>query len=235
MVSSLDLLTLEDLVECEIIKRINRFVVEVEMGSARIFASINNTGRLEDFLVKGRTGYCIGKEGGKTRYKLVAVRDKEGGAILDTNLQMKAFERALKNEYILWLSGYRISKRNPRVGGSRLDYLLDNEDKLYVEVKSAVLRVGNEASYPDCPTERGRRHIMELIDLARKGERAMILFIAGLPGVRSFIPARWIDARIAELLKEAREAGVEIKALSMHLNTNRKVIVLENPDLPVRI
>jgi len=80
------------------------------------------------------------------------------GALIDNQLQMKAFEKSLEANLIPWLLGCHILKRNAKLGASRIDYLLDcNGKKVYLEVKSAVLREGDYAMYPDCPSDRGRK------------------------------------------------------------------------------
>ncbi len=229
------ILKLENLEACRIVRRLNRFVVEIKTkGGTYDLASINNTGRLQEFLVYGKTGYCLKRERpGKTGYRLVAIEDAGAGALIDTNLQMKSFEVVLEKGYIPWLKGYRIVKRNPRINKSMLDYLLVKDGKeIYLEIKSAVLRKGNMASYPDCPSERGRRHIRELIEIA--GEKgAMILFISGLRGVKGFIPNDDADPEIGYLLNVASEKNVEIKSISMHIDLSLNSIVLENPNMRV--
>ena len=231
-----EILKLENLEACKIVRRLNRFVVEIKTKEGtHDLASINNTGRLQEFLAYGKTGYCLKRERpGKTGYRLVAIEDAGAGALIDTNLQMKSFEVALEKGHIPWLKGYRIVKRNPRINRSMLDYLLIKDGKeIYLEIKSAVLRKGNIASYPDCPSERGRRHVKELIELVRNGERSAIVFIAGLPKVSHFTPASDIDPEISRLLKIAYLSGVEIKAISMYFDPEKESIILTNPDLPV--
>ncbi len=230
-----EILKLENLEACKIVRRLNRFVVEIKTKEGEHdLASINNTGRLQEFLVYDKTGYCLKREKpGKTRYRLVAVEDGGAGALIDTALQMKSFEVALEKDYIPWLRGYRIVKRNPRINRSMLDYLLmKDDDEIYLEIKSAVLRKGNLASYPDCPSERGRRHIRELIGIS--GEKgAMILFISGLRGVKGFIPNHDADPKISYLLNMAIERHVEIKSISVYIDLSFNSIVLENPNVKV--
>ncbi len=228
-------LKLEKIIPCSIVRRINRFVVEVEVGGKILSASTNNTGKLEGLMAYKRRAYCLRRVSSKTMYRLIAVEDEGGSAIIDTHLQMKAFENAFNKSLISWLNDYELLKRNPKVGKSTLDYLfLDKHNKnLYVEIKSAVLRRGDAASYPDCPSERGRRHVKELIKLVKNGERSAIVFIAGLPKVSHFTPASDIDPEISRLLKIAHLSGVEIKAISMYFDPEKESIVLTNPDLPV--
>ncbi|WP_436317652.1 DNA/RNA nuclease SfsA [Thermococcus aggregans] len=57
----------------------------------------------------------------------------------------------------------------------------------------------------------------------------MIVFIGALPRVRRFKPYAQGDPKIAELLKEAKRKGVEIKGISINLLRSGEVI-LENDD-----
>ena len=223
-------------IECAIKRRLNRFVVEISLKGQTARAHINNTGRLLELLVEGRKAACLPAAGGKTAYRLFAIRAKTAWALIDTQFQMRAFEQALGRGKIPWLSSWQLQKRNPRLGESVLDYVFTDEKgpgELYLEVKSAVLRRGSYAMYPDCPTLRGQRHIRTLIDHARRGQRAAICFMAAFKGAAAFRPYASGDPVIAALLKEARGAGVEIRAVSMHFDG--KGIQLDNPDLPVKI
>lgn len=103
--------------------------------------------------MRGRTGFCIGNTNlRKLRYRLFSVLDCGLEAVVDTQIQLRAFEGAMN--LIPRFVGCRILRRNVRVGESVLDYLLKCPDgDLILEVKSAVLRVGGYASYPDCPSK----------------------------------------------------------------------------------
>lgn len=224
---------------CDIIGRLNRFVVKVSWGSRdrESYAYINNTGRLHDYIARDRIGYCIQKHSGRIPYRLFAVADGEYAALIDTFFQMKAFEYSVSEGYIPWLRECRIVKRNPRLNKSVLDYLmLCRNNRVYVEVKSAVLRGDSiYAMYPDRPSIRGRRHIRDLIKLVEEGGIAEIVFIAGLPGVKAFKPYSEGDPVIHSLLKEAIAKGVIVKAISLFYDPSANYIVLDNPDLPVYI
>lgn len=222
-------------VECRIVNRLNRFVVQVRIGGRLYRSHTNNTGRLHQFLVEGRKGFClIPARPGKTDYRLFAIEDEGFGAIIDTQFQMQALEKALDAGLILWLKGARIQKRNARLGNSVIDYLLERDGKgLYLEVKSAVLRENRHAMYPDCPTLRGRKHVKELTNYVRGGGEAIMLFIAALPGVSDFRPNRSADPELHELLAGARQAGVVLKSVGMVYRPEDSFIYLSTADLDV--
>ncbi len=231
------LVKVDEVVPCTIMERVNRFTVEVFLDGRKTKAYLHNTGRLSGYLNKGNKGFCIPIEKPKKLcYRLIGARGRGGVAIIDTELQMRAFERALELELIPWLMGWKIAGRNMRLGMSLIDYLLVGLGRtLYLEVKSSVWREKNFALYPDCPTLRGQKHLRELADYAKGGGEAVILFIAALRGVGGFKPARAGDPKFCELLASALESGVNIKAMSIHYHPKDSVVYLENPDLSVMI
>ena len=224
-------------VPCTIIERINRFVVKTRIGSRDILVHINNTGRLKEYLVKGKQGFCKPIDGKKLKYRLFAVNDKGYGALIDTFLQEKSSEIIVNRKIISWLKPCFIVRRNIRWGNTVLDYFLKCNDKdTYAELKSAVLRINNfYASYPDAPTIRGRKQIEKLIEISRKGLTALLVFIAGLPFVKAFKPYRKGDPVIASLLKKALENRVIIKSFNIFFDIQSRSILLDNEDLEILI
>lgn len=209
---------LENLLKGKIIERVNRFVVKIKIGNKVFNASLNNTGRLLDYLQKDKECLVIKRKALKTNYRLVAVKDRNSWALIDTDLQMKAFEVALNKNLVGFLKGAKIIKRNPRYKNSVFDYLIKHKNKeIFVELKSAVLRKGEFAMYPDCPTERGRRHIKEITELK---DRGMIIFICTLPYIKKFKPYKEGDPEIPKLLEIAKKNNVKIKALKFLFKKN---------------
>lgn len=223
--------------ECTIVRRINRFVIEIKRERKLNRAHTNNTGRLEQLLVPGKIAFCLPNEKpGKTDYRLFAIMEDSQGTLVDTQLQMRAFERAMEMRIIPWLDGYHVVRRNALLGTSLIDYLLKNGgENAYLEVKSAVLKDGNYAAYPDCPSARGRRHVAELTDYVKQGGQAILLFIAALPGVTAFRPYRAGDHEMCELLAKAKQAGVQMRAIHMVYTPADNSIRLLNADLPAEI
>ncbi len=236
----MELIEIGSVERCTISRRVNRFVVEVIIDGEHRRALNTNTGRLEDLIVAGRGAICKPKRSGMTDRILIAIEAPGRGlAIVDTRTQALAFEAAIGKGLIGWLRGCSIAKRGPRLGDSVLDYLLDcgGSDAL-LELKSAVLlHEGDKAGYPDCPTPRGRRQIERLMRYARDGGRGIVAFVAALPGAKAFKPYGRGDPEMARLLKEARCAGVEVRALGIEgkLVNGELRILLFNDDLPVLV
>lgn len=231
------LFQIEEPQECRIRRRLNRFVVLIDVGADEHRAHITNTGRLSEFMIAGQRAFCFRTyHQGKTDFRLFAIEEQGLGALIDTWLQMAAFEVALNRGLIPWLSNCSIVKRNAQLGASRIDYLLTDQDEaLYLEVKSAVLRQGTYAMYPDCPSERGRKHIRELIRVVRTGVQANVVFMAALPNVAAFKPNRAADPELYDAMKVARITGVDLRALGLFYHPGDAWVYLYDPELPVRI
>jgi sugar fermentation stimulation protein A len=219
--------------ECRIIERVNKFVVKVEINGKHYRAYLNNTGILSEFLVHDRKAFCFKlPKQVKTDFRLFAIEERGLGALIDTHLQMKAFERSLERNLILWLEGCGILKRNVTLGASRIDYLLKCHGKaVYLEVKSAVLSDGEYAMYPDCPSERGRKHLKELTSYVNGGGEAIVLFIAALPMVKAFKPNKTADEKLYAELTRAHASGVELRAIGLFYNPKNAYVSLFNSNL----
>lgn len=231
------LFAIPDARTCRIVERVNRFVVQIEMEGKLFRAHINNSGRLHEFLIRGKKAYCFETpHTTKTGFRLFAVEEKNQGALIDTQLQMKAFETAQKQALIPWLHGGVLVRKNARLGESLIDYSFENKgNPVYLEVKSAVLREGDFAMYPDCPTLRGQRHVEELISWVKRGGTAFLLFVAALPDVLGFKPYRSADPMLFDLLEKAKNCGVQVKAMGLYFRPSDSFVCLYNPNLDVVI
>ncbi|MCE4620566.1 MAG: DNA/RNA nuclease SfsA [Desulfurococcales archaeon] len=218
--------------DCVFLERLNRFVAKILVEGRVDLAHITNTGRLEELLVRGRRCKIAEINGKRLRYRLVALEDKGGYAVIDTRTQSRAFEEAVERGLLCFFHDCRIAGREPRVGEGRLDYVLEcNSGRVLVETKSAVLRgPSGEAMYPDCPTKRGVRHVRELVRLMGSGVRVAIVFIAAFPGARCFKPFREGDPQLYEVLTNALSMGLEVRALGIYMDDSGD-IYLEKPCL----
>ncbi len=219
---------------CAIIERVNRFTVRIRLEDNEEHAHLTNTGRLKEYIENGKKGLVVRINGPKLKYRLIGVEHDNYYAIIDTITQNKAFTYAVNMGYISRFRECRVLKTNPKILGSTLDYILECKEKVfYVETKSAVLRgEDDEAMYPDCPSNRGRRHIETLIRLSNMGKDPFLIFIAGFPGARCIRPFEEGDPYIANLMAEAYKFGVKIMGISLYLDGSG-YIFLENDNLPL--
>ena len=112
-------------------------------------------------------------------------------------------------------------RREVRQGRSRFDFLLSRgEQRIFVEVKSVSLVERGIARFPDAPTARGTRHVRELTELVRRGERAAILFILQRPDAHTVKPARRIDPEFSDALGQAAATGVMLRAARFRLTAS---------------
>ena len=77
-------------------------------------------------------------------------------------------------------------------------------------MKSVTLVEDGVARFPDAVTARGRRHLLELIDLKRQGERTAVIFVVQRPDARHVEAHRGADPAFADALAAAAAAGVEL-------------------------
>ena len=162
----------------------------------------------------------------KTKYSLYLVENNGALVAMFSQQANKIVFDAIKNKKIKELSGYSILESEKTIGNSRIDIYLANEDssnegsnasdsakiidETYVEVKSVTLIKDGVAQFPDAPTERGRKHLEELISLKKEGIRAVVFFLIEHPNGNSFRPNWENDPKFSETLKKAYSEGVEI-------------------------
>jgi sugar fermentation stimulation protein A len=194
--------------------RSNRFLGEVEIDGRRAECYIPNPGRMEELLRPGAELYIIERraEGRKTRWDLVAVRHDGVLVSIDSRVPNAVVSEAVEAGTIPEFGGMRLARREPTVGKSRLDFVLEGDaGPLYLEVKSCTLVREGTGYFPDAPTTRGSRHLRTLTGLLREG-RAALFFLVQRSDSHSLRPNRATDPVFADTLREAAHAGVEIYA-----------------------
>jgi len=221
--------------EAVALRRLNRFVVEAStpLGTLRLHTRNKNSSTL---ISPGSTLLYAHRERGRTTGVIVAVRvGEEAAAIIDPATQAAAFEEAWARGLVGWLRGWRASARETRYRGSRIDYAIEGPGGWgLLELKSAVyLSREGLCMYPDTVSERGRRHVEALAEAARSGLRAVIAFVAAHPLCTGFRPCCEVDPQLCTLLREAREAGVEVYAAKMHLRSGQ--VILDSDNIPVSL
>ena len=200
-------------VEGIFLERPNRFIAYVEVGGRREVCHVKNTGRCRELLLPGARVYLEASDNParKTKFDLVAV--EKGKMLINRDAQApnRLFrEWAQAGNFCPDLLALR-----PEVswGASRLDFRLDTaRGPFYVEVKGVTLEEDGVARFPDAPTERGVRHLHELIRAVEEGYRAAVFFVVQMKGVRCFMPNDRTHPAFGQALRAASAAGVEIFA-----------------------
>src|SRR6478736_2573782 len=140
-------------------------------------------------------------------------------------------EIAIRTGVITELQGYANLRREVVYGSekSRIDFLLENEtQKCYVEVKNVTLmEAAGQGMFPDAVSERGTKHLRELMQMVREGHRAVLLFCVQHVGIEWVEPADTIDPLYGKTLREAMAAGVEVLAYAAEINPSENIIKLD--------
>jgi sugar fermentation stimulation protein A len=191
------------------VKRINRFMVEVKVNDKLYLSHLPNSGRLLELLEEGReVSLELGK--GKLPFKLTGVKIKDFWVSVDSLLVNRFFREVLSRKLKPFLE-WRISKREYKYGGSRMDFLLEKKgERMLVEVKSSTLVENGIALFPDAPTKRGTRHLRDLLDFVTRGNRASLLIVIQRPDADKFAPNSFIDYDFALEFYRGILGGVEV-------------------------
>ncbi|MBE6496648.1 MAG: DNA/RNA nuclease SfsA [Methanobrevibacter thaueri] len=193
--------------------RPNRFIAEVEVDGNLEIAHVPNTGRCKELLVDDAVVWLKPSDNPnrKTKFSLHFVENKGVLVSLYSQQANSIVYDAIINDKIKELSCYDYHQREKTVDDSRIDIYLANEnEECYVEVKGVTLIVDGEARFPDAPTERGAKHLKELIKLKKDGNRCAVFFLIQHPAGKFFRPNWQNDPKFSQTLNEAYDEGVEI-------------------------
>lgn len=193
--------------------RPNRFIAEVEVDGKLEIAHVPNTGRCRELLVDDVIVWLKPSDNPnrKTRFSLHFVENRGVLVSLYSQQANSIVYDAIINGKINELQNYSVHQREKTVDNSRIDIYLANEnEECYVEVKGVTLIVDDEARFPDAPTERGAKHLKELMKLKKDGNRCCVFFLIQHPKGKFFRPNWENDPNFSQTLNEAYDAGVEI-------------------------
>ena len=177
--------------EAIFIERPNRFIAYAKLDGEIVKCHVKNTGRCKELLIPEKTEVYLEDHGDmasrKTRYSLVKV--VKNGRII--NMDSQAPNQIATD----WLCGgglYKdisLVKREKTYGKSRFDIYYERGEgvKGFIEVKGVTLEEDNVARFPDAPTERGVKHIYELIKAKKDGYEVNILFVIQMKGIKYFV------------------------------------------------
>jgi len=194
--------------------RPNRFIAEVEVDGNLEIAHVPNTGRCKELLVKNAIVWLKPSDNPnrKTKFSLHFVENKGVLVSLYSQQANSIVYDAVVEGKIKELLGYNHHQREKSVDNSRIDIYLENSngDSCFVEVKGVTLIIDGEARFPDAPTERGAKHLRELIKLKKEGNRCCVFFLIQHPAGEFFRPNWENDPIFSQTLNEAYAEGVEI-------------------------
>lgn len=216
-------------------KRVNRFIAEVFINGIKEQVHIKNTGRLKELLQHDAEVLLELSENPnrKTRFSLIAV-DKNGSWVnVDSQAPNAVAFEALKDGKLTEFGLVKSVKREVTYGASRFDLYFEKDDeKGFIEVKGVTLEKSGIALFPDAPTSRGTKHILELVKAAHEGYTSAILFVVQMKGCHAFTPNREMDAAFTEALLHASQQGVQILAYDSIVKEDELIL---NQPLPVSL
>ena len=215
------------------ISRPNRFIAEVMINGERETVHVKNTGRCRELLREGVTVYLERSDNParKTKYDLVAVEKLRDGlhpllVNMDSQIPNSATEEWLKSGKLF--SEQAVIRRECTYGASRFDVRIEENGKVsFLEVKGVTLENNGIALFPDAPTERGVKHINELIRAAGEGYGAYLLFVIQMKEIKEFRPNDVMHRAFGDALRAAQKAGVNILAYDCIVEA--EIIVVDKP------
>lgn len=203
------------------ISRPNRFIAQVEIDGTTQTVHVKNTGRCRELLIPG-VKVMLEKSDNPTRktlYDLVMVY-KEGLGWVNIDSQMPNY---LVKEWLMTkpeiFEDVTYIKPEYTYGNSRVDFYMERGDKkILMEVKGVTLERGGIGYFPDAPTERGVKHIRELIKARKSGYETYIAFVIQMNGIKEVRPNLETHKEFGEALQEAELAGVKILFLGCKIS-----------------
>jgi len=196
-------------------ERPNRFLALVRVEDMILPSFLPNPGRMHELLTPGTEVILreVLKEDRKTDFDLIGVFYNGQVVSVDSRVPNKLVLEALRNRDIEELSEYNIIKPEYGYGHTRFDFFLANEhESCLLEVKSCTLVKDGVALFPDAETERGRRHVRDLVKAKKEGYRACVLFVVQRTDAHVFAPNDETDSEFGKVLRDAAVEGVEVYA-----------------------
>ena len=198
------------------LSRPNRFIAYVMVDGREEKCHVKNTGRCRELLVPGCKVYLEESENPNrsTRFDLIATEKKVGDSSILINMDSQAPNSVVEE----WLRKGELFgekaevKREVTYSDSRFDFSITDESGriTFLEVKGCTLEKNGVVMFPDAPTERGVKHVKELIKAKKEGYGAYILILVQMNGVKYFVPNWDTHPAFGEALREAERNGVVI-------------------------
>ena len=208
--------------EGRFLRRPNRFIAHVEVDGAEEVCHVKNTGRCRELLIPGATVWLEESDNPKrkTRFDLIGV--EKGGRPI--NMDSQAPNRVFGE----WAgaggfrSGLTLLRPETTFWNSRFDFYWESSEKRgFVEVKGVTLEEDDVVLFPDAPTQRGVKHLEELMAARAAGYEATVCFVIQMSGVRCFRPNDRTHPEFGEALRRAAQAGVEVLAVDCTVEPDR--------------
>lgn len=217
------------------VRRVNRFLAEVELDGVTTEVHVPNTGRMKELLVPGAPVYLERRRraGRRTEYSLVLVSDGTQWVSTDAAEANRVVEHLIERwagcpprphprdpEAAVWhsLAGLQRVQKDVQLHGARIDFRGERNGRpVWIEVKSVNLVIAGCALFPDAPTVRGRHHVERLAEEASRGSEAHVHFVVLRDDAVCFRPHRAQDPAFADALERAAASGVGIHSFALRV------------------
>lgn len=206
------------MIKAKFIERPNRFVAYCDIDGKIEKIHVKNTGKCKELLVPGYEVYLeeSNNPARATKYSLIAVKKGERLINMDSQVTNKMVYEALEDKSLI-LPGFdediALIKPEKTYGNSRFDVYVEGQTKkAFIEVKGCTLERDGVVKFPDAKTERGVKHVKELIKAREEGYLTYIILVIQMEDVLYFTPNVDMHKEFADVLKEANEKGVKILA-----------------------
>ena len=185
------------------IERINKFLGKVKISDKEEFVHIHDPGRLKELLYKGNRVLIKdeNKPNRKTKFDLIAAFKNDHWVLVHSNYHRKIAENIIKNKIIGELSRFNKIEAEKKFNTSRIDFLLTdskNQKKLWLEVKGCTLSENGIALFPDAPTKRGTKHLLELLNISKSDDYAGLLILVFRKDSECFMPNEKTDPEFSK-------------------------------------
>ena len=206
-----------------LIRRYQRFLADVALESGEtITAHCPNSGSMTGCAVPGSPVILSRSDRPGRKYPFTWELVQVGGCWIgiNTGITPALVREGILSGMVVELQGYETIRPEVRRNDSRLDLFLTREQgRCWVEVKNVTLAEKGLALFPDAVTVRGQKHLTELMDVVRSGERGVIFYVVQRGDCTAMAPADRIDPRYGALLRESVAAGVEALAYRAEVST----------------
>ncbi|PKM49452.1 MAG: DNA/RNA nuclease SfsA [Firmicutes bacterium HGW-Firmicutes-7] len=203
----------DNIVEGIFLERINRFIARVIINDHEVLVHVKNTGRCKELFIAGAKVFLqkSNNPNRKTGYSLISIYKNNLLINIDSQVPNAVVYEGILDKKLDEFSEIITLKREVTYGNSRFDLYYETPfHKGFIEVKGVTLERNGIASFPDAPTERGKKHIMELIHASKEGYTNYVFFLIQMDGIRKFVPNNETDPNFAEALMSAQQLGVKV-------------------------
>ena len=201
----------ENIKEAIFISRPNRFVANCLVDGKEEVCHVKNTGRCRELLTENAVCYLeeSSNPDRKTKYDLVGVIKNGELFNIDSQAPNKVVGEWLEAGGLF--DDIKVMRPECKYKNSRFDFYAEFGDrKAFIEVKGVTLEEDGVLLFPDAPTQRGVKHINELISAIDEGFDAYIIFVVQTENARYFTPNSATHKEFADALKTAKKQGVKI-------------------------